>query len=174
MSDEGWIPYDGSGMPCDGNTVVSVKFRDGVYSSIPDRAKMLLWTHLDYHGDITHYRPHRTADEQKTTYTFAKGDEYILKSATPAIAGFDLGGPDRTAAQQVVPSGRKALGYIPVAVGFILAAMGLVQPEPNIPLSLLCAFVAGIYFGLLLNQILPHDTNKPTVISRVQSGESRT
>lgn len=63
---DGWMPHDGSGMPCDGDMRVYIIMRDGYVSTEPVTARTYYWkygTPLSM-GDITHWRPHRTADEQ--------------------------------------------------------------------------------------------------------------
>lgn len=51
-----WIPYDGSGMPVDAETIVNIKFRDGGIGQCQHAAHYLRWGHLQYPGDIIAYR----------------------------------------------------------------------------------------------------------------------
>lgn len=66
-----WIKHDGKGMPVDGNTLVTVRFRDGreekehlnAFWWSPIAGSRDHWTHTGHPADIIAYRVHTPSSE---------------------------------------------------------------------------------------------------------------
>jgi len=53
---EGWMPYDGQGMPCDENQEVNIRLRDGTEDTKPTCAELWDWDVYDSDTDIVAWR----------------------------------------------------------------------------------------------------------------------
>lgn len=53
---DGWIPYDGKGMPVDGDVSVLIKTQNMCHPKIVTKAKALDWNWTGALHDITHYK----------------------------------------------------------------------------------------------------------------------
>jgi hypothetical protein len=54
-----WTPHNGGPMPCDGNAMVDLRFRDGKEAPESSEAKIWEWKHFGFSHDIIAWRYHK-------------------------------------------------------------------------------------------------------------------
>jgi hypothetical protein len=54
-----WTPHDGGPMPCDGNAMVDLRFRNGEEAPESSEAKIWGWQHTGFSHDIFAWRYHK-------------------------------------------------------------------------------------------------------------------
>jgi len=96
-----WMPYDGSGMPVDGNAIVAVKFNGGSVSAGLLRASAFDWEYKDQLSDIIAYR---VVKEPEAAQVLLSGSSDKIVADKAAAAG---GACERTASEPAAQQGIK-------------------------------------------------------------------